>query len=103
MVILGSWGETTKITYATVLKRWKNFFCQRKIDSFQPHVTEFIKFLTEIYNEGIGYKSVCIGRSSLNTIVTLPGFPDISKHPLIKKFTKGVSNTKPPKLKYTYT
>ena len=33
----------------------------------------------------------------------LPGFPDISEHPLIKRFIKGVFNTKPPKPRYTYT
>ena len=44
-----------------------------------------------------------MGRTALNTIVMLPGFPDISEHPLIKRFIKGVFNTKPPKPRYTYT
>ena len=38
-----------------VLKRWKNFCCQRKIDLFQPHVNDITKFPAEIYNSGIGY------------------------------------------------
>ena len=38
-----------------VLKRWKNFCCQRKIDPFQPHVNDITKFPAEIYNSGIGY------------------------------------------------
>ena len=44
-----------------------------------------------------------MGRTALNKIVTLPGFPDISEHPLIKRFIKGVFNTKPAKPRYTYT
>ena len=53
--ILPSWRKATKSRYATVLKRWENFCCQRKTDPFQPHVNDIIEFLTEIYNSGIGY------------------------------------------------
>ena len=62
-----------------------------------------MEFLTEICNSGIGYTSVCMRQTSLNTIVMLPVFPDILKHPLIKKIIKVVFNTKPPKPRYTYT
>ena len=57
-VILASWKKTTKSRYATVLKRWKNFCCRRKIDPFQSHVNYIIEFLIEIYNSAIGYTSV---------------------------------------------
>ena len=103
MVILASWRKTTKSRYATVLKRWENFCCRRKTDPFQPHVNDIIEFLTEIYNLGIGYMSVWMGQTALNTIVMLPWFPNISEHPLIKRFIKGVFKTKPPKPRYTYT
>ena len=60
--------KTNKSRYATVLKRWKNFCCQTKIDLFQPHVTYVIESLTETYNSVIGYKSVCMGQTTLNAI-----------------------------------
>ena len=44
--------------------------CSRKIDAFQPHVNDIIEFLSEIYNSGIDYTSVCMGQTALNTIVT---------------------------------
>ena len=74
-----------------------------KIDQFQPYINDIIKFLKEIYNSGIGYTSVCMGLTAINTIVMLSGFPDISEHTLIKRFIKVPFNTKPSKPRYTYT
>lgn len=42
-------------------------------------------------------------RMVLNTIVTVNRFPDVSKHLLIKSFTKGVFSIKTPKSRYTYS
>ena len=50
----------------------------------------------------VGYTSVCIGQTVL-TVVTLPGFPDISEHPLIKRFIKGVCKKITKTKRYTYT
>lgn len=66
------------------------FCCRRKINLFQPNVNDIIAFLTEICN--LGYISVCMRRTTLNTIVTLPGFPTISGYSLIKRFIKSAFN-----------
>ena len=54
-----------------------------------------------IYDQGNGYSAVYSEHSALNNIITLFGYPDISAHPLIKRFTKGVFNLRPPTVKYT--
>ena len=56
-----------------------------------------------IENENIGYNTICGYRSALNKVISIPQFPDISEHPLIRRFIKGVFNIKPPEPRYTYS
>ena len=53
-IILASWRKVSKSRYVTILKKWKNFSCRRKIDPSQPNVTDVADFIIEIYNSGIG-------------------------------------------------
>ena len=76
--------------------------CKTTFDPFQTHVTDMIEFFTEIYNSGVSYTSICMGKITLNTILILLGFPNTSEHPLIKRCIKGVFKTKPPKPMYIY-
>ena len=90
-------------TTTTVLKTWCSFCSGRKIDIFHPQVYEVIDFLTEVFESCVGYTSICMTRATLNNIVTVDCFPDISEYPLMKRFIKGVFNIKPPKPRYSYT
>lgn len=76
--------------------------CKTRVDPFQTHVPDIITFFTETYYSGVSYKSICMTRMTLNTVVILLGYPDVSGHPLIKRCIKVVFNTKPPKPMYIY-
>ena len=96
-IILASWKKSTLGKYNSILKRWADFCHQRGKENFCTNADEIITFLTTmIENENIGYKTICGYRSALNTVISIPQFPDISKHPLIRRFIKGVFNIKPP-------
>ena len=56
-----------------------------------------------MFEMGLGYSSICSARSALNCIVCLPGYSDITEHPLLKRFIKGVFNMRPPKPRYSHT
>ena len=103
-IILASWKKSTLGKYNSILKRWADFCHQRGKDKFCTNADEIITFLTTmIENENIGYNTICGYRSALNTVISIPQFPDISEHPLIRRFIKGVFNIKPPEPRYTYT
>ena len=51
----------------------------------------------------IKYSSINLARSALSSILSIPQFKTLSSHPLIKIFTKGVFNTRPPNPRYTTT
>lgn len=46
-----------------------------------------MEFFLEIYNSGVGYTSVFVGRTTLNTVMILLRFTDTSGHPLIKRLS----------------
>lgn len=66
-------------------------------------MSDIIGFLTNIVDRGCAYRTVLGHRSALNAIVSLPGCPDITQHPLIKRFVKGVFNLNPPTPRYAFT
>ena len=76
-------------------------FCsERNINSIQPTVNGFISFFSLLYHQGQGYRSICNAISALNNIIYLPEFSDISQHPLIRRFIKGIFNLRPPQPRY---
>lgn len=61
---------------------------------FSPTVADVIHFLTEQYNQGIGYSAMSSVRSALSTFIYLDGQP-AGSHPIIRRFLKGVFNLRP--------
>ena len=94
--ILLSWHDSTKDRYASTYRKWEQFCISRNINSFQPVIEDIVVFLTYLFERGLGYASICSARSALNNIIILPSYPDISEHPFIKQFVKGVFIVKPP-------
>ena len=89
-ILLSSWRNSTKDRYASTYRKWEQFCISRNINSFQPAVEDIVVFLTELFEHGLGYASICSARSELNNIIILQSYPDILEHPLIKQFIKGV-------------
>ena len=102
-IILSSWRPSTQSRYASTLKKWENFCVEKQVNMFSPNAIEVINFFTAETERGVGYRALCNARSALNSVCSIPGYPDISHHPLIKRFIKGWFNLKPPRSNITYT
>ena len=76
---------------------------QRCVNPLSPSITDIIMFLTNMFEKGLGYSSICTAHSALNNFVSLPGYSDISEHNLIKRFIKGCFNKRPPQPRYAHT
>ena len=59
-------------------KKWEAICCERGIDTFLVNISDVIAFLTNMFEMGLGYSSICSARSGLNCIVCLPGYSDIT-------------------------
>ena len=102
-ILLSSWQNSTRGRYASAYWKWGKFCISRNINSFQPAVEEILVFLTDLYEHGLGYSSICSAQSALNNIIISQSYPDISENPLIKRFVKGVFNIKPPTPRSAFT
>ena len=57
--------------------------------------------MAERFQRGTGYSTACSTRSALNSAVILTDGVELSQHPLMKRFMKGIFHLKPPLPKYT--
>lgn len=72
------------------------FTSRGDIDPIQPPVNKVLDFLTELYDNGLGYSAINTARSALSTIITLlDENMTIGSHPLIQRFIKAVFQTRP--------
>ena len=70
----------------------------------QPNVSEVLDFLTELYEDGLGYSAINTARCALSQIIVCKkGFCTIGAHHWVIKFLKGVYNLRPPVPKYIDT
>ena len=60
-------------------------------------------FLSKYFLQGHSYRSLCGMRSALNNLIMLPQCPDISSHPAIKRYMKGVFEMRMPKPRHLMT
>ena len=102
-IVMSSWRNNTHKRYATTIKKWDVFCKQKQIDPLHPNLTEIIQFLTLLFREGRGHRAICAARSALNSIIHTQGHRDLSMHPLLTRFCKGVFNLRPPPMKRNET
>lgn len=78
-------------------------FCDRQaINSFSVSVNDIIEFLTEQFEEGLGYSAINTARSAISSLgITFAGF-SAGTHPMVIRFMKGVYNLRPPVSRYTH-
>lgn len=78
---------------------------QRQINHFRASIAEIIAFLTDLFDQGLGYSALNTARSALSFIVKIDTLElcTVGKHPLIRQFMRGVFNLRPSLPKYQVT
>ena len=57
----------------------------------------------ELYRHGSKYSAICVARSALANVVVIQGYRNLSDHPLVSRFVKGILNKHPPLPTYVKT
>ena len=83
--------STTK-RYGNYIGKWKVFCRERGIDPISASLDQPIEFLTKIVKSGVGYSTVGTARSALSSVLIMDNGISFGKHPLVKRFMKGVFN-----------
>lgn len=99
-IISSSWRASTQKQYATYQKRWVDF-AQPKNCTFSPSVRNVLEFLTQLFQEGIGYSGLNTARSALSAFLSLGDANTIGSHPLVTRFMKGVFHLRTPQSRYS--
>ena len=81
-VIMSSWRKVTRYKYELVLRKWEKFSTKRGSDPYNTNVNNILDFLTELYEKGKKYSSICSARSALAAVVKIDSHSSISDHPL---------------------
>ena len=100
-VIAKSWRPNTWKRYELVFAKWQKFCVPRDVDPFHPAVADVINYLSSLLDAGQGYSSICTAKSAISAILSLDSEQQLSSHPLVKRFIRGVFNTNPPVPRYT--
>lgn len=96
--ILASLADTTLKQYSGPLRSWWNFYQQRQIPIYSPSVPQFLEFLSQELPDISSYSCLNTMRSAISLISQ----NEIGKHPIVRRFCKGVAVLKPPRPRYDY-
>lgn len=101
-LILKSWRTSTKRQYNSYITKWFSF-CGQTISPLRPNINHVLKFLAELYNKGLQYRSLGTARSAISTFLKICSNIDINKYEEVTRFMKGVFIERPALPRYTTT
>lgn len=89
---MASYRPSTVKQYDTYLKKWTKFANALGYNPLSPTCSRLLSFLNSEYKSGLGYSALCTARSA---VASLCVGEELGTHRLVKRFLKGVFNTRP--------
>ena len=104
-IVLQSWRQSSQKQYDAHIRKWLLFCTKRQADPICPTISMAVDFLTSLYDEGLSYSSINSARCALSAILESPtsAYPTFGEHPDVKRFMKGIFQSRPPLPRYCKT
>lgn len=103
-LIEASWRNSTKSQYRSYFQKWMLFCGERQADPFTTSVPLILEFLTMLFKKGLSYSALNTARSAISSFLSCGiSANGLGDQPLIKRFMKGVFNTRPALPRYNKT
>ena len=67
-IMLRSWRKSTRGQYGVHFSKWTTFCCERKIVPHDISVNNVLKFLTFLFELGLGYSLINTARSAISSL-----------------------------------
>lgn len=96
-----SWRTGTVAQYRPYVELWIKFASPR-CDCFAPPAKEVVEFLCDLHKKEYTYNQICMARSAVSSVVSAGSDLTIGKHPLVKRFMKGLFELNPQFPKYKF-
>lgn len=97
--MIASLSDNTLKQYNTCLKQWFSFCIQEDISLYSASLSEILRFLIKIYNQGGKYGTINSAKAALSLVLG----SDKLNCDQIKRFMKGVYRLRMPFAKYCLT
>ena len=102
-LLIAATRTSTHKTYKSSWNRWCRWCSGRQIDPLSSSTSDILIFLTEVFNEGLAYRSLNVPRSAISsTHPKIDGF-SVGQHAYVTRLLKGALNKRPPKPRYSHT
>ena len=100
-MILSTWRVSTKKQYISYLHRWITFCADGHLKFFTKDVSHILNFLNTLFDEGLTYSAINTVRSALSAFLGVMDINHIGTHPLVVRFMKGESRSRPTLPRYS--
>ena len=87
--------------YKTGWQKWCSWCLSGKIDPASAGVNFMLEFLSNLFSEGLQYRTINRYRSAISAYCEKSGGIPIGQHPKVYQLLSGVFNKRPPQPKYT--
>ena len=102
-LLIAATRTSTHKTYESSWNRWCRWCSGWQIDPLSSSINDILIFLTEVFNEGLAYRSINGLRSAISsTHPKIDGY-SVGQHPYVTRLLRGVLNKRPPKPRYSHT
>lgn len=105
-IVLQSWRQASQKQYDAHIRKWLLFCTKRQADTICPTISMAVEFLTTLYDEGLSYSYISYinsARCALSATLdsTDSAHQTFGEHPDVKRFRKGVFQSRPPLPRYS--
>ena len=100
-VLMAFWRKTTGKQHNSYLSRWALYFHTKHINMNQVTVYDGMEFLTSLYQQGLGYRTINSAHSALSAAINQEDKTTFRDHSLVTHFLKGIFELKPSLPRYT--
>ena len=97
-ILKASLRQSTHWKYNDYIKHWLDY--SKTISKIE--VTHVLNFLSAMFEKGHAYSTINSANCAIATIIHIPPYKSLNKHPLINKYMTGIFNLRPPKPKQSF-
>ena len=90
--------QSTHCKYNNYIKHWLDY--SKTIGKIE--VTDVLDFLSTMFEKGHAYSTISTAKCAIATMIHIPPYESLNKHPLINKYMTGIFNLRPPKPKLSF-
>ena len=101
-IISKSRRPNSNANYESSWRKWASWCSRRETDSFSSNINEILDYLTDLYKQGLQYRTINNHRSAISAFhEQIQGKP-VGEHPRVCALLAGIFNSRPPQPKYCF-